>query len=191
MDDANVYLSWFSEIVESTAHLMALWLSVGFAHGVCNTDNFSILGDTIDYGPFRYEFWFTNVAGFPLGLENLEKWEGIFQTDSYLFSIFPLNNIVKWGFCNHIQTFIFSLLFLIQQILFLRFMDEFNRDMVPNTSDDEHRYSYEKQPDVGAYNLDKLRLALEPLLSYQQRKQVHKPICSWLVRMYVVDFVYS
>ena len=62
MDDENVYLSWFSEIVESTAHLMALWLSVGFAHGVCNTDNFSILGDTIDYGPFRYAFWFTDVS---------------------------------------------------------------------------------------------------------------------------------
>ena len=64
-------------------------------------------------------------------------------------------------------------------------MDEFDRDMVPNTSDDERRYSYEKQPDVGAYNLDKLRQALEPLLSYQQRKQVHKLIFSWLVRHYV------
>ncbi len=80
--DNNRYLSWFSEIVRTTSHMIALWMSVGFAHGVLNTDNFSIIGDTIDYGPFG-------------------------------------------------------------------FMDEYDPGMVPNTSDDEHRYSYEKQPDVG------------------------------------------
>ena len=80
--DDNRYLSWFSEVVIATSHMIALWMSVGFAHGVLNTDNFSIIGETIDYGPFG-------------------------------------------------------------------FMDHFDPGMVPNTSDDEYRYSYEKQPDVG------------------------------------------
>jgi serine/tyrosine/threonine adenylyltransferase len=53
-DHTNCYDTWFSEIVSRTAHLMALWQAVGFAHGVMNTDNFSILGLTIDYGPFGF-----------------------------------------------------------------------------------------------------------------------------------------
>ncbi len=40
-----------TEIVRRTAHLMARWQDVGFCHGVMNTDNMSILGLTIDYGP--------------------------------------------------------------------------------------------------------------------------------------------
>lgn len=42
------------EIVKRTAHLMANWQNVGFCHGVMNTDNMSILGLTIDYGPFGF-----------------------------------------------------------------------------------------------------------------------------------------
>lgn len=38
------------EIVRRTASLVAQWQAVGFVHGVCNTDNFSIIGETIDYG---------------------------------------------------------------------------------------------------------------------------------------------
>ncbi len=40
--------------MRSTGHLMAQWMSVGFTHGVMNTDNFSLLGVTIDYGPFGF-----------------------------------------------------------------------------------------------------------------------------------------
>jgi uncharacterized protein YdiU (UPF0061 family) len=50
----NKYQKFFYEIVSRTAKLMAKWQSVGFAHGVMNTDNFSILGLTIDYGPFGF-----------------------------------------------------------------------------------------------------------------------------------------
>jgi serine/tyrosine/threonine adenylyltransferase len=46
--------AWFSEVVERTATLMVEWLRVGFVHGVMNTDNMSILGLTIDYGPFSF-----------------------------------------------------------------------------------------------------------------------------------------
>ncbi len=47
-------LAWYKEIVERTASLMVEWLRVGFVHGVMNTDNMSILGLTIDYGPYSF-----------------------------------------------------------------------------------------------------------------------------------------
>lgn len=47
-------LNWLREIVDRTAFLMAEWLRVGFVHGVMNTDNMSILGLTIDYGPYSF-----------------------------------------------------------------------------------------------------------------------------------------
>ena len=50
----NKTLEWFEEIVEKTAALMVEWIRVGFVHGVMNTDNMSILGLTIDYGPFSF-----------------------------------------------------------------------------------------------------------------------------------------
>jgi uncharacterized protein YdiU (UPF0061 family) len=45
---------WFHEICRRTAVLMADWMRVGFVHGVMNTDNLSILGLTIDYGPYGW-----------------------------------------------------------------------------------------------------------------------------------------
>jgi uncharacterized protein YdiU (UPF0061 family) len=50
----DTYLQWFNEICISTAQLMAHWMRVGFVHGVMNTDNMSILGLTIDYGPYGW-----------------------------------------------------------------------------------------------------------------------------------------
>jgi len=52
--DADVYASWFAEVARRTADLMVHWGRVGFVHGVMNTDNMSILGDTIDYGPYGW-----------------------------------------------------------------------------------------------------------------------------------------
>ena len=48
------YLKMFSVIVKRTAELMAHWQSVGFNHGVMNTDNMSAIGITIDYGPYAF-----------------------------------------------------------------------------------------------------------------------------------------
>ncbi|XP_060571213.1 protein adenylyltransferase SelO-like [Ruditapes philippinarum] len=104
LNDTGKYLAFFQEVVEQTAFMIALWQSVGFTHGVCNTDNFSILSITIDYGPFG-------------------------------------------------------------------FVEGYDPKFVPNTSDDDGRYSYEKQPDVGKFNLNKLRLALLPLLNKKQAKE--------------------
>jgi uncharacterized protein YdiU (UPF0061 family) len=50
----EVYLQWFTEVCETTAKLIVDWMRVGFVHGVMNTDNMSILGLTIDYGPYGW-----------------------------------------------------------------------------------------------------------------------------------------
>jgi len=51
---ADKYARFFDELVERTAKLIAQWQAVGWAHGVMNTDNMSILGITLDYGPFGF-----------------------------------------------------------------------------------------------------------------------------------------
>ncbi|MFZ6847281.1 protein adenylyltransferase SelO [Undibacterium sp. RuRC25W] len=53
-EDKNPYQSLLTIVTRKTAELMALWQSVGFMHGVMNTDNMSILGLTLDYGPFGF-----------------------------------------------------------------------------------------------------------------------------------------
>ena len=53
-DAENKYLEFLREAIRRTAKLIAQWQSVGFAHGVMNTDNMSIVGLTIDYGPFGF-----------------------------------------------------------------------------------------------------------------------------------------
>jgi len=50
----NRYADWLGEVVTRTARLMAAWQAAGFCHGVMNTDNFSALGLTLDYGPFGF-----------------------------------------------------------------------------------------------------------------------------------------
>lgn len=51
---ADRHARFFGEVAARTARLMAHWQAVGFAHGVMNTDNMSILGLTFDYGPFGF-----------------------------------------------------------------------------------------------------------------------------------------
>ncbi|XP_047014526.1 protein adenylyltransferase SelO isoform X2 [Ictalurus punctatus] len=104
--DPNKYVRFFSVVVNETAHMIAKWMSVGFAHGVCNTDNFSLLSITIDYGPFG-------------------------------------------------------------------FMESYNPNFVPNSSDDEGRYGIGEQANVGLFNLQKLLEALHPVLSPHQRAHFH------------------
>ncbi|XP_057588704.1 protein adenylyltransferase SelO-like isoform X2 [Hippopotamus amphibius kiboko] len=101
--EPNRYVDFFSVVVSETAQLIALWMSVGFAHGVCNTDNFSLLSITMDYGPFG-------------------------------------------------------------------FMEAYNPDFVPNTSDDERRYKIGNQANIGMFNLNKLLQALNPLLDPRQKQ---------------------
>ncbi|MBW7984096.1 protein adenylyltransferase SelO [Enterobacillus tribolii] len=53
-NDTDAYFLWLRDIVERTARLIARWQTEGFAHGVMNTDNMSLLGLTIDYGPYGF-----------------------------------------------------------------------------------------------------------------------------------------
>ena len=50
----QIYSRWFEEICRRTALMVNDWMRVGFVHGVMNTDNMSILGITIDYGPYGW-----------------------------------------------------------------------------------------------------------------------------------------
>ena len=99
--EADRYQQWFTDIVLRTARLIALWQSVGFAHGVMNTDNMSIFGLTIDYGPFG-------------------------------------------------------------------FLDDYQPDFICNHSDYQGRYSFENQPMIGLWNLNRLAHALSGLLTTEQ-----------------------
>jgi protein adenylyltransferase len=53
-ETTDKYAALFAQVVERTARLIARWQAVGWAHGVMNTDNMSILGLTLDYGPFGF-----------------------------------------------------------------------------------------------------------------------------------------
>lgn len=73
---AERYAAWYTEVVVRTAQLMAAWIACGFAHGVMNTDNFSIVGDTIDYGPFG---WLDSYD--PAFICNHSDWAGRYAFD--------------------------------------------------------------------------------------------------------------
>jgi uncharacterized protein YdiU (UPF0061 family) len=53
-NDTHPYAAMLARVTQRTADMVAHWQSVGFCHGVMNTDNMSILGLTLDYGPFQF-----------------------------------------------------------------------------------------------------------------------------------------
>ncbi len=91
------YAGWFDAVCQRTLEMLIHWQRVGFVHGVMNTDNMSILGLTIDYGPYG-------------------------------------------------------------------FLEKFDLDWTPNTSDREARYAYGKQGEIALWNLWKLASAIYPLI---------------------------
>ena len=101
VEDKDSYLSLFKTVVHSTAIMIARWQAQGFAHGVMNSDNMSILGLTIDYGPFG-------------------------------------------------------------------FMEKYNPGFVCNHSDHQARYSFERQPSVALWNLQRLADALSSLIDKEK-----------------------
>ncbi len=54
INHSEKYFEFLKSVVNATATLIAQWQAAGFAHGVMNTDNMSIIGDTFDYGPFAF-----------------------------------------------------------------------------------------------------------------------------------------
>jgi serine/tyrosine/threonine adenylyltransferase len=53
-DAENPYLAFFAAVADAQASLVARWMNIGFIHGVMNTDNMTISGETIDYGPCAF-----------------------------------------------------------------------------------------------------------------------------------------
>lgn len=53
-ESANPYLAFYEAVVDAQASLIASWMNVGFIHGVMNTDNVTVSGETIDYGPCAF-----------------------------------------------------------------------------------------------------------------------------------------
>ena len=111
------YLGLFKKVIESTSIMIARWQAQGFSHGVMNTDNMSILGLTIDYGPFSF----------------METYDPAF-------------------ICNH--------------------------------SDTQGRYSFERQPSVALWNLQRLASALESLIKEEQLKDALSTYEKILVKEY-------
>jgi uncharacterized protein YdiU (UPF0061 family) len=112
-DAGNPYQALLEEVTRRTAHLIAQWQAVGFMHGVMNTDNMSILGQTLDYGPFG-------------------------------------------------------------------FMEAFDAQHICNHSDQQGRYSYAMQPQIGHWNCYALGQALLPLIGEVEAAQaaldVYQPL---------------
>ena len=106
------YIEFFATVVNQTTEMVVKWLSHGFAHGVCNTDNFSILSITIDYGPFG-------------------------------------------------------------------FVDAYDPDYVPNSSDDTGMYALGRQPTVALANLHRLYDALKILFTLKQKRAAEKILASY------------
>ena len=104
---ADRYLAFYREVVTRTARLVAQWQQVGFAHGVLNTDNMSILGLTLDYGPFG-------------------------------------------------------------------FLDDYDPGFICNHSDHHGRYAFDRQPDIGLWNISCLAQALLPLLDPEPEAAVEQ-----------------
>ena len=82
---ANPYLALFVAVVEAQARLVAHWMSVGFVHGVMNTDNTTISGQTIDYGP----------CAFMDGFDDATVFSSIDHAGRYAFGNQP--PIVQWN----------------------------------------------------------------------------------------------
>ncbi len=101
----NKTLSLLNAVIEKQAALIAKWQSLGFIHGVMNTDNASLVGDTIDYGPCA-------------------------------------------------------------------FMDEFDRNKVFSSIDQQGRYAYNNQPGMGHWNMAMLAQAVLPLLSDDETQAI-------------------
>ena len=83
--EKNPYLSLLKEIVKRQADLVSKWMGIGFIHGVLNTDNTSIYGETIDYGPCAFMDEYNSNKVF----------SSIDQTGRYAYKNQP--DIIRWN----------------------------------------------------------------------------------------------
>jgi uncharacterized protein YdiU (UPF0061 family) len=105
LKEENPVLAFLDDVIQKTASLVADWQAVGFAHGVLNTDNMSIHGLTLDYGPFG-------------------------------------------------------------------FIEQYDPEFICNHSDHHGRYAFDKQPEIGLFNVSCLAQALLPVLHEDSEEAV-------------------
>ncbi len=85
------YLALFEAVLKRQAQLVAKWMSVGFIHGVMNTDNMSIAGETIDYGP----------CAFMEAFDPQKVYSSIDEGRRYAFSNQPV--IAQWNLARFVE----------------------------------------------------------------------------------------
>ncbi|MDQ4117998.1 MAG: YdiU family protein, partial [Actinomycetota bacterium] len=93
-DADDPYLAFYERVVEAQAHLVAQWMLVGFVHGVMNTDNMTISGETIDYGP----------CAFLDGFDPAAVYSSIDEGGRYAFGNQPV--VAAWNLARFAETLI-------------------------------------------------------------------------------------
>ncbi len=94
----NPIKSMLTEIVQLTAKMIAQWQVIGFQHGVMNTDNMSILGETIDYGPYGFMEEYD-----PRWIANHSDYEGRYTLENQpSVGLWNLNCLMR-AFSNHLS----------------------------------------------------------------------------------------
>jgi uncharacterized protein YdiU (UPF0061 family) len=107
--------TWFKQVCQRTAKLMVEWLRVGFVHGVMNTDNMSILGLTIDYGPYGWldnfdPNWTPNTTDaqhrrYSLGQQPVAARWNLERLAESLLPVAPSSSLLKAGLSHFDATF--------------------------------------------------------------------------------------
>lgn len=107
LESATVYRDWYFEVCRRTALMIAHWQRVGFVHGVMNTDNMSILGLTIDYGPYGWldvfdPDWTPNTTDaqhgrYRFGNQPAVALWNLAQLGQALLSLFPGPEVIEEG----------------------------------------------------------------------------------------------
>lgn len=90
----NPYLAFFDAVCDSQASLIARWMNIGFIHGVMNTDNMTISGETIDYGPCAFMDRYNRATVF----------SSIDRQGRYAYANQP--NILSWNLTRLAETLI-------------------------------------------------------------------------------------
>ncbi|MGK7929947.1 MAG: YdiU family protein [Microcystaceae cyanobacterium] len=98
------YIQFYTELVQKWAYLAAKWMAAGFCHGVLNTDNMSITGESFDYGPYRfidyYNPYFTAAPFDQKGRYSYRNQPSVCQENLHLLqsplsTIIPVNEMEK------------------------------------------------------------------------------------------------
>ena len=107
--------AWFAEVCERTARMVAQWMRVGFVHGVMNTDNMSILGLTIDYGPYgwidNFDFdWTPNTTDaqgrrYRYGQQAQIAYWNLAQLGNALAPLFPGTHLLEAGLQRYADSY--------------------------------------------------------------------------------------